>query len=152
MRIDSAALKNLGLKVTGPRMKILDIFYRYSNSGERHLSAEDVYSYLKAEGVEVGLATIYRVLSQFVVAGILRRHHFENDCATYELGESAHHDHLVCVKCGKVEEFVDHDIERRQSEIAAEHGFKIRHHTLCLFGVCAECQKNSENDDQTSDN
>ena len=140
MPIDSSDLKSLGLKVTGPRMKILDIFQKHATQGQRHLSAEDVFTLLKNDGIDVGLATGYRVLSQFEVAGLLRRHHFDADHAMYELEEAEHHDHLVCLHCGHVEEFVDDEIERRQREIAARHGFVLREHALSLYGLCAACQ------------
>lgn len=127
-----------------PRLRILDIFQKAAANGERHLTADQVFSLLKEEGEDVGLATVYRVLSQFEVAGILCRHHFESDCATYELGEPEHHDHLVCLQCGKVEEFVDVDIERRQLEIAERYGYKLEHHTLCLYGICKECREKNQ--------
>ena len=107
----------------------------------RHLTADEVFSQLKAEGDDVGLATVYRVLTQFEVAGLLRRHHFDTESASYELGEPEHHDHLVCLQCGKIEEFVDVEIERRQQEIASRFGFTLDHHTLCLYGICKECQE-----------
>lgn len=126
-------LKNAGLKVTAPRVKILELFAK----GEvRHLTADAVYRHLVQEGIDIGLATVYRVLMQFEHAGILTRHHFESDRAVYEYNEGGHHDHLVCVQCGKVEEFYDPEIERRQAEIAKEHGFAIREHSLCLYAEC----------------
>ncbi len=133
----SAELKDSGLKATAPRLKILEIFQRNSaTSGARHLSAEDVYRLLSADRLEVGLATVYRVLTQFEQAGLLSRRNFEAGRAVFELNEGAHHDHLVCVNCGKVEEFVDSEIEDRQRRVAAERGFDLQEHALSLYGVC----------------
>ncbi|WP_040652867.1 MULTISPECIES: ferric iron uptake transcriptional regulator [Pseudogulbenkiania] len=129
-------LKDIGLKATGPRLKILDLF---ETSESRHLSAEDVYRRLIAENIDVGLATIYRVLTQFEQAGILVRHHFETGKAVYELNEGGHHDHMVCVKCGKVVEFFDPEIEALQDRIAEQHGFHIVDHALYMYGECPEC-------------
>lgn len=128
-----------GLKATLPRLKVLQIF---RESTERHLSAEDVYKTLLVTGSDIGLATVYRVLMQFVQAGLLERQHFEGGKAVFELNEGRHHDHLVCVCCGRVEEFVDAGIEQRQREIAAERGFVLQEHALALYGVCsrAECR------------
>ncbi len=132
------SLKESGLKATLPRMKILDLFQR---STERHLSAEDVYRLLLAEELDVGLATIYRVLTQFEQAGLLQRHHFESGKAVFELDKGDHHDHMVCLDCGKVEEFYDPEIEARQNAIAKEKGFRIREHAMYLYAECvkAEC-------------
>ncbi|MDK2123681.1 ferric iron uptake transcriptional regulator [Parachitinimonas caeni] len=130
-------LKDIGLKATGPRLKILNLF---ENSNERHLTAEDVYRLLLAEQEDIGLATVYRVLTQFEQANLLVRHHFESGKAVYELNKGSHHDHLVCVRCGKVEEFCDPEIEARQEAIAAAHNFKIEEHEMYLYGVCGECQ------------
>ena len=127
-------LKNTGLKVTAPRLKVLDIFHKAST---RHLTAEDVYRALLAESVEIGLATVYRVLTQFEQAGILARSHFESGKAVFELNEGQHHDHLVCLDCGQVEEFFDAKIEERQKKIAEEHGFLLQDHALSLYGSCA---------------
>ena len=126
-------LKNIGLKATLPRLKILDLF---ENSDVRHLTAEDVYKILLGEGMEIGLATIYRVLTQFEQAGILIRHHFESGKAVFELNQGGHHDHLVCLQCGKVEEFLDTEIERRQMKIAKDRGFSIHEHSLQLYADC----------------
>ncbi|WP_018607304.1 ferric iron uptake transcriptional regulator [Uliginosibacterium gangwonense] len=126
-------LKNMGLKATLPRLKILDLFHR---SEDRHLSAEDVYRLLLAEQIDVGLATIYRVLTQFEQAGLLKRLHFESGKAVFELDSGNHHDHIVCVDCGHVEEFYDAQIEARQNEIAAERGFKVREHAMHLYVEC----------------
>src|SRR5437016_4824235 len=115
-------LKASGLKATLPRLKILEIF---QNSEVRHLTAEDVYKILLTENMDVGLATVYRVLTQFEQAGLLNRNHFETGKAIFELNEGSHHDHLVCLDCGLVEEFYDEEIERRQKAVAKEHGFEI---------------------------
>jgi Fur family ferric uptake transcriptional regulator len=132
-------LKSSGLKATLPRLKILEVFERTSaERGVRHLSAEDVYKALMAEEIDVGLATVYRVLTQFEQAGLLNRHHFEAGRAVFELNEGAHHDHLVCITCGKVEEFFDPDIEARQQRVAAERGFSLQDHSLALYGVCSK--------------
>lgn len=135
---DSHDIKNAGLKVTMPRVKILKLF---ETSEVRHLTAEDVYRMLLADGEDVGLATVYRVLTQFETAGLLVRHHFEGDKSVFELNQGHHHDHLVCLQCGKVEEFCDPDIEKRQEKIAKERGFAIRDHSLYLFADClkADC-------------
>jgi Fur family ferric uptake transcriptional regulator len=134
----SADLKVSGLKATAPRLKILEIFQRRSTEPEaaRHMSAEDVYRALVAEHVDVGLATVYRVLTQFEQAGLLVRRHFEAGRAVFELNEGPHHDHLVCLTCGRVEEFVDPEIEQRQKAIALERGFELQDHALALYGVC----------------
>lgn len=132
-------LRASGLKATLPRMKVLQVF---RVSERRHLSAEEVYRCLIAEGSEIGLATVYRVLMQFVQAGLLERHSFEGDKAVFELNLGQHHDHMVCIRCGKVEEFVDPEIERRQREIAQARGFELQEHALSLYGVCSrpECR------------
>jgi Fur family ferric uptake transcriptional regulator len=136
----SSELKVSGLKATAPRIKILEIFQRHAaqQGGDRHLSAEDVYRLLSADRVEVGLATVYRVLTQFEQAGLLLRRNFEAGRAVFELNEGSHHDHLVCVTCGRVEEFVDPEIEERQRRIAAERGFELQEHALSLYGVCTK--------------
>jgi Fur family ferric uptake transcriptional regulator len=126
-------LKSRGLKATLPRLKILNLF---ENSDERHLTAEDVYRLLLNDGMEVGLATIYRVLTQFEQAGLLIRHHFETGKAIFELDLGDHHDHLVCIQCGNVEEFVDSEIEKRQARIAKERGFLIHDHSLHIYADC----------------
>lgn len=130
-----AELKASGLKATLPRIKILDIFH---NSQVRHLSAEDVYKILLAENMDVGLATVYRVLTQFEQAGLLSRNHFESGKAVFELNEGSHHDHLVCMDCGRVEEFFDDEIEKRQQKIAGERGFNLAEHALALYGHCTK--------------
>ncbi len=133
MSDNSKNLKSIGLKATYPRLKILDLF---QSSDQRHLTAEDVYRALMNEGMDIGLATVYRVLTQFEQAGLLERHYFESGKAVFELKEGGHHDHLVCMQCGKVEEFFDAEIERRQNQIADERGFKIREHALYLYADC----------------
>lgn len=135
---DPQSLKSMGLKATFPRLKILELF---ENSNVRHMTAEDVYRNLISEGMDIGLATVYRVLTQFEQAGLLERHFFESGKAVFEINQGKHHDHLVCVDCGRVEEFYDPEIERRQNEIAAERGFTIHEHALYLYGSCnrADC-------------
>jgi Fur family ferric uptake transcriptional regulator len=128
-------LKTSGLKATGPRLRILKLF---ESSKVRHLSAEDVYRILMSDDLDVGLATVYRVLTQFEQAGILKRHHFESGKAVFELNEGAHHDHLVCMQCGRVEEFYDAEIEKRQVRVAKERGFSIREHSLHLYADCTK--------------
>jgi Fur family ferric uptake transcriptional regulator len=128
-------LKNAGLKATVPRLKIITLF---EQSKVRHLTAEDVYRQLLTEGLDIGLATVYRVLTQFEQAGLLIRHHFESGKAVFELNEGRHHDHLVCLDCGRVEEFYDPEIEERQATIATERGFKIVEHALYLYVECAK--------------
>jgi Fur family transcriptional regulator, ferric uptake regulator len=131
----SQDLKTIGLKATAPRLKILNLF---GTSAVRHLAAEDVYRLLLNEGLDVGLATVYRVLTQFEQAGLLTRHHFESGKAVFELNQGHHHDHLVCIDCGRVEEFLDPEIEQRQTRIAVERGFAIREHALYLYAECVK--------------
>jgi Fur family ferric uptake transcriptional regulator len=126
-------LKNIGLKATLPRLKILDLF---EQSDKRHMTAEEVYRLLSDEGQDIGLATVYRVLTQFEQAGLLMRHHFDSDKAVFELNQGDHHDHLVCLQCGKVEEFFDAEIEKRQNRIAKERGFAIHDHSLQIYADC----------------
>ncbi|MGC4027700.1 MAG: ferric iron uptake transcriptional regulator [Steroidobacteraceae bacterium] len=126
-------LRKAGLKVTLPRLKILEIL---ETGGMRHKSAEDIYKALLESNEDIGLATVYRVLTQFEAAGLVTRHHFENGMAVFELNEGDHHDHLVCIECGRIEEFVDEEIEERQRRIAAEHGFEIRDHSMIIYGRC----------------
>ena len=126
-------LKSSGLKATLPRIKILEVFQQ---SVERHLTAEDVYKTLLNEGSDIALATVYRVLMQFEQAGILARSHFESGKSVFELNEGTHHDHLLCLTCGRVEEFYDAEIEARQREVATSRGFALQEHTLSLHGVC----------------
>lgn len=127
------ALKKAGLKVTLPRVKILELMQGPEN---QHISAEDLYKKLLDLGEEIGLATVYRVLNQFDDAGIVTRHHFESGKAVFELATQHHHDHLVCLSCGKVFEFSDDMIEQRQDEIAMKHNIKLTNHSLYLYGVC----------------
>ncbi|OWT56816.1 ferric iron uptake transcriptional regulator [Candidimonas nitroreducens] len=133
---DQSELKNMGLKATFPRLKILDVFRK---ADQRHQSAEDVYRALIAEDVEIGLATVYRVLTQFEQAGILMRSQFDGGKAVFELNDGDHHDHLICTNCGKVVEFSDSDIEKRQQKIAKEKGFALESHTMMLYGICSDC-------------
>jgi Fur family ferric uptake transcriptional regulator len=126
-------LKSTGLKATLPRLKILDVFHRGT---QRHMTAEDVFRVLLEERSDIGLATVYRVLTQFEQAGILSRSHFESGKAVYELNEGTHHDHLVCLDCGRVEEFYDAEIEKRQHAVAQFKGFKIADHALSLYAHC----------------
>ena len=129
-------LKASGLKATLPRLKILEIF---QNGNQRHMTAEDVFRVLLNDHSDIGLATVYRVLTQFEQAGILERSHFESGKAVYELNEGKHHDHLVCTGCGKVEEFYDAEIERRQQMIAKDKGWILQDHAMSLYGLCADC-------------
>lgn len=129
----SQELRKAGLKVTAPRLKILELL---DSSDERHLSAEDIYRLLIEQGEDMGLATVYRVLTQFEAAGLVTRNNFEGGHAVFELADNDHHDHIVCVECGKVEEFVDEVIERRQEEIARQRRFKIADHSMILYGHC----------------
>ena len=137
MPAESQELKNAGLKITLPRIKILEIL---ESSKVHHLSAEDVYKHLLQNEEEIGLATVYRVLTQFEDAGLVIRHHFEGGHSVFELSSEDHHDHLVCVKCGRVEEFHDEEIERRQRNIAVERGFELTDHNLNLYGLCPACK------------
>ena len=136
MNIDE--LKNTGLKATLPRLKILEIFQK---GEQRHMTAEDVFRILLLEHSDIGLATVYRVLMQFEQAGLLVRSNFDGGKAIYELDEGQHHDHFVCTACGKVEEFFDPEIEKRQQIIAKAKGWVVRDHTMALYGHCAECAK-----------
>lgn len=137
----SKDLRAAGLKATLPRKKILEVLE--SKAGE-HLSAEDVYRLLLETGEDVGLATVYRVLTQFEGAGLVERHHFEGGQSVFELDQGEHHDHILCVKCGKVEEFVDEVIEQRQRDIAEKAGYAMTDHCLYIYGVCADCQKTED--------
>jgi Fur family ferric uptake transcriptional regulator len=128
-------LKNNGLKATLPRLKILEVF---QSGAQRHMTAEDVYRHLLLDNTDVGLATVYRVLLQFEQAGILSRNHFESGKAVYELNEGQHHDHMVCLDCGRVEEFYDPEIESRQQAVAQAKGFVIADHALSLYAHCTQ--------------
>lgn len=132
---ESKDLRNMGLKATLPRLKVLDLF---QHSKVRHMTAEDVYKLLLEENADIGLATVYRVLTQFEQAGLLMRHHFESGKAVFELNEGGHHDHLVCLQCGRVEEFFDAEIERRQAKIAKDRGFTIHEHSLYIYADCTK--------------
>jgi Fur family ferric uptake transcriptional regulator len=131
--MESQDLRNAGLKVTLPRLKILEIL---ETTQPRHMSAEEIYKRLIESHEDIGLATVYRVLTQFEGAGLVTRHHFENGMAVFELNQGSHHDHIVCLDCGHVEEFVDSDIEDRQDSIAKKLGFEIKEHSLVLYGHC----------------
>jgi Fur family ferric uptake transcriptional regulator len=131
--MDNLEIRKAGLKVTLPRVKILELL---EESDQRHVSAEDVYKMLLDKGEEIGLATVYRVLTQFEAAGLVTRHNFEGGHAVFELDRGEHHDHIVCIVCGKVMEFMDHTIEERQRQIAGEHGFEMADHSLIIYGRC----------------
>jgi len=128
-------LKSTGLKATLPRLKILDVFQK---GGQRHMTAEDIFRVLLEEHSDIGLATVYRVLTQFEQAGILKRSHFESGKAVYELNEGTHHDHMVCLDCGRVEEFYDAEIEKLQNAVARAKGFEIADHALSLYAHCTK--------------
>jgi len=134
-KVEPSQLRRAGLKITVPRLKILEIL---AGSQPRHMSAENVYRRLLDSNEDIGLATVYRVLMQFEQAGLLTRSNFESGKAVFELNEGQHHDHLVCLTCGRVEEFVDSEIERRQHSIAAERGFRLQDHALALYGECTK--------------
>lgn len=144
MSDNSQNLKSIGLKATYPRLRILDLF---QHSETRHLTAEDVYKLLISDGMDIGLATVYRVLTQFEQAGLLERHYFEAGKAVFELNEGGHHDHLVCLQCGAVEEFFDPEIERRQERIAHERGFEVKEHALYLYANCVRKNCPNQNKD-----
>lgn len=133
--MEDQEIRNAGLKVTAPRVKILELL---ENSDERHVSAEDVYKMLLAANEDIGLATVYRVLTQFEEAGLVEKHHFEDGYSVFELNKGKHHDHIVCITCGRVEEFVDETIERRQQKIADDLGFQISEHDLVIYGKCMD--------------
>ncbi|MCY4452672.1 MAG: ferric iron uptake transcriptional regulator [Immundisolibacterales bacterium] len=139
--MQSADLKRAGLKATLPRLRILEIL---EDSSDLHVTAEDVYGRLRAGGESIGLATVYRVLTQFEQAGLVIRHNFDGGSAVFELAAGEHHDHLVCVRCSRVTEFVDETIERRQRKIAADAGFSMTDHSLIIYGVCTDCQRDSD--------
>lgn len=138
--MESKDIRNVGLKVTVPRVKILQMLESRSDV-ERHLSAEEVYKTLLQEGEEIGLATVYRVLTQFEAAGLVKRHHFEGGNSVFELNRGVHHDHILCVKCGRVDEFADEVIESRQKAIAAGLNYELTDHCLYLYGICSDCRK-----------
>ncbi|MCH9697482.1 MAG: ferric iron uptake transcriptional regulator [Gammaproteobacteria bacterium] len=138
--MESEDLRKAGLKVTLPRLKILEIL-EDSNQETRHVTAETVYKQLLDAGEEIGLATVYRVLTQFEAAGLVKRHHFDSSNSVFELDDGQHHDHLVCVKCGRVDEFEDDTIENKQREIAQKAGYALTHHSHYLYGICRDCNK-----------
>lgn len=136
----SNELKKAGLKSTIPRMQILELLV--NNKTQKHLSAEDVYKLLLSQNSDIGLATVYRVLTQFEQAGLVTRHHFDGVHSIFELNDGEHHDHLVCIECGKVDEFYDEKIEKSQHLIAKKYGFNMTEHSLYLYGICSQCQDN----------
>ena len=138
MAREDSELRKAGLKVTVPRVKILQIL---EQNTELHLSAEDVYRALLEAGEDVGLATVYRVLTQFEAAELVIRHNFEGGHAVFEMASGRHHDHLVCVRCGQIREFLDETIEARQREIASERGYAITDHRLTIYGICEPCAR-----------
>ncbi|QIK38482.1 ferric iron uptake transcriptional regulator [Caldichromatium japonicum] len=135
--MENRQIKQAGLKVTAPRVKILNVLER---SDKRHLSAENVYRELLNQGEEIGLATVYRVLTQFEGAGLVRRRHFESGQAVFELSDGEHHDHLICIKCSAIVEFTDPALKQYLAGIAAHHGFEIKDQSLVIYGVCPACQ------------
>tara|TARA_R110002072_G_scaffold98034_3_gene215891 strand:- start:32219 stop:32635 length:417 start_codon:yes stop_codon:yes gene_type:complete len=138
MPAESQEIKDAGLKITLPRVKILQIL---ESSNIHHMSAEDVYKALLTRGEEIGLATVYRVLTQFEDAGLVVRHNFEGGHSVFEVATEEHHDHIVCVKCGRVEEFRDDEIEARQKSVATNLGFELTDHNLNMYGLCPDCRK-----------
>lgn len=136
--VDNTHLKKAGLKITLPRRKILEIM---ENAPQHHLSAEDIYRVLRDSHEEIGLATVYRVLTQFEEAGLVIRHHFESGQSVFELDHGTHHDHLVCIKCGEVKEFIDETIEKHQKEIAKRAGYMMTDHSLNIYGLCQSCHQ-----------
>jgi Fur family transcriptional regulator, ferric uptake regulator len=146
--VETQDLKKAGLKATLPRIRILHILESCERE-RRHLSAEEVYKALLEAGEDVGLATVYRVLTQFEGAGLVIRHHFEGGHSVFELNQGGHHDHLVCIRCGAIVEFIDEIIEGRQRDIAHRHGFSITDHALYLYGLCGRCQAHDRARDDT---
>lgn len=139
--MESQDLQKVGLKATLPRLKIIKFL---EDTEQRHMSAEDVYKAMLEQGEDIGLATIYRVLTQFESAGLVTRHHFEGGHSVFELDEGHHHDHILCVKCGRVDEFMDQTIEDRQKAIAKEKGYEITDHSLYIYGICPGCRKEKD--------
>lgn len=135
--VETQDLRKAGLKVTLPRVKVLELL---ENSPQRHMTAEDLYKALLEQGEEIGIATVYRVLTQFQSAGLVNRLNFEGGQSVFELNEGDHHDHMVCVECGKVTEFVDEVIETRQERIAVDAGWEMTDHALYIYGVCPRCR------------
>lgn len=146
----SKELKQAGLKVTLPRMKILDML---QHQGSTHLTADAIYQSLVDSGEEIGLATVYRVLTQFESAGLVKRHHFESGQSVFEINQGEHHDHILCLECGRIEEFCDEDIERRQRVIAQRLGFELAEHCLILYGHCGrlDCPHRPSGDGEDND-
>lgn len=142
--MDNQQLREAGLKITGPRIKILELLEQAST---RHLSAEDIYKALLESGEDIGLATVYRVLTQFEAAGLVKRQNFEEGYSVFELNQGPHHDHLVCIKCGKVDEFVDETIEKRQKNVAEKAGYQMTDHSLIIYGICRACPKKHQLND-----
>ena len=140
MNSQAEILKSNGLKVTLPRLKVLEMFEK--NPGQ-HFSAEEVFSRLMEQGDEIGIATVYRILMQFADAGLLRKSNFDGDKAWFELEDGQHHDHLLCVECGKVVEFFNDSIEKQQQAVAKTHGFQLLEHSMVLYGLCQRCKKNA---------
>ncbi len=139
--MNNSDLKKAGLKATLPRLKILELL---ELDESRHMSAEDVYKKLLATGEDVGLATVYRVLTQFESAGLVSRHHFDGGHSVFELNQGKHHDHLVCVQCGKIEEFLEETIEKCQHKVAEKLGYKMTDHSLYIYGICPDCQQDEQ--------
>ncbi|MFH4355235.1 MAG: ferric iron uptake transcriptional regulator [Neisseriaceae bacterium] len=131
-------LKNSGLKVTGPRLKILNLFEMHP---DMHMSADDVYRIVLEKHMDIGVATVYRVLTQFEEAGILTRHHFDTGKAVYELNTGEHHDHMICIRCGEVREFLEAEIEELQVRMASKYGYEILDHALYIYGICPTCAR-----------
>lgn len=141
MSLGRENLKSVGLKVTLPRLKILSLLEGCNGC---HMSAESLHQELINTGEDVGLATVYRVLAQFEAAGLVSRHNFEGGQAVFELDEGGHHDHILCIQCGKVEEFIDEVIEKRQKEVIEEHGYEMTDHHLTIYGVCSDCKQSKK--------
>lgn len=135
--MEDRELRKAGLKVTLPRLRILQVL---ETADRHHMSAEDVYKTLLEAGEDVALATVYRVLTQFEEAGLVKRHNFEGGYSVFEIAQGDHHDHLVCVRCNQVEEFIDAAIEKRQAEIAKDADFEMTDHSLIIYGVCKRCR------------
>ena len=158
-RLESQDLRKAGLKVTTPRLRILEILEAGAEEASggpprRHLSAEEIYKQLLDANLDIGLATVYRVLTQFEAAGLVSRHHFDSGLGVFELNQGAHHDHIVCVDCGRVEEFVDRSIEEKQMAIAERAGFELRDHAMILYGQCRRdnCpERQAHNSDKRKD-
>lgn len=143
--MENQQLRKAGLKVTLPRVRILEVLQQCRDAADQqHLTAEEVYRQLIEAGAEIGLATVYRVLSQFEAAGLVKRHHFESGQAVFELNRGDHHDHIICLQCGKVEEFTDEVIEERQQRIARSRDFDLNDHSLVLYGNCLGCDRDGD--------